>query len=125
MCGRFTQTKSREEVLEQLAEMELPPLFHGRYNVAPTQKVAVIRQQNPSKVEECSWGFENPRSGATINKAPTDPEGRGIDFLVGYKVATQRVGELHPPSINARSETLPELVNDNYKVTSTTITLTG
>ena len=43
MCGRYTQTKSRKEVLEQLGEIELPPLFHGRYNIAPTQKIATIR----------------------------------------------------------------------------------
>ncbi|MDF7800497.1 SOS response-associated peptidase [Pontiellaceae bacterium B1224] len=72
MCGRFTQTKSREEILEQLAEMELPPLFHGRYNIAPTQTVAVIRQQNPNTVDECIWGFENPRSGATVINARSE-----------------------------------------------------
>jgi putative SOS response-associated peptidase YedK len=69
MCGRFTQTKSREDILEQLAEIELPPLFHGRYNIAPTQNVAVVRQQNPRTVEQCIWGFENPRSGAPIINA--------------------------------------------------------
>jgi putative SOS response-associated peptidase YedK len=72
MCGRFTQTKSREEVLEQLAEIELPPLFHGRYNVAPTQQIAVIRQQNPKNTEACIWGFENPRSGATVINARSE-----------------------------------------------------
>ena len=58
MCGRFTQTQTREEVLEQLAEIELPPLFHGRYNIAPTQPVAAIRQQAPNRAEEFIWGFE-------------------------------------------------------------------
>ena len=43
---------------EQLAEIELPPLFHGRYNIAPTQPVAAIRQATPDKAEECIWGFE-------------------------------------------------------------------
>ena len=69
MCGRFTQTKSREEVLEELGGIELPPLFLGRYNVAPTQKVAVIRPENPSRAEESIWGFINPRSGAPIINA--------------------------------------------------------
>ena len=72
MCGRFTQTKTREEVLEHLAEIELPPLFHGRYNVAPTQKVTVIRQQAPQSVEECTWGFENPRSAAVVINARSE-----------------------------------------------------
>lgn len=72
MCGRFTQTKTREEVLEQLAQIELPPLFHGRYNVAPTQKVAVIRQKNPQQAEECIWGFENPRSSSVVINARSE-----------------------------------------------------
>lgn len=72
MCGRFTQTKSREEVLEELGGIELPPLFLGRYNIAPTQKVAVIRQNNPSHAEESIWGFPNPRSGAPIINARSE-----------------------------------------------------
>ncbi len=72
MCGRFTQTKSREEVAETLGDIELPPLFHGRYNVAPTQKIAIIRQTAPSRAEECIWGFENPRSGAPLINARSE-----------------------------------------------------
>lgn len=69
MCGRFTQTKSREEVIKELGGLELPPLFHGRYNIAPTQKVAIIREAEPIQAEECVWGFENPRSGAPVINA--------------------------------------------------------
>lgn len=69
MCGRFTQTKSREEVLEELGGIELPPLFLGRYNVAPTQKVSIIRPEHPARALESIWGFANPRSGAPIINA--------------------------------------------------------
>lgn len=69
MCGRFTQTKTREEVLEQLHDIELPPLFHRRYNIAPAQRVAVIRQQAPAQAEESVWGFTNPKSGAPVINA--------------------------------------------------------
>lgn len=58
MCGRFTQTKSRKEVLEALNNIELPPLFHGRYNVAPTQEVAVIKASNLNQAEFLRWGFQ-------------------------------------------------------------------
>ncbi|MDF7826044.1 SOS response-associated peptidase [Pontiellaceae bacterium B12227] len=80
MCGRFTQTKERKEVLEQLADIELPPLFHGRYNVAPTQKVAVIRQQTPSLAEECIWGFENPRSAGVVINARSETLSERVMF---------------------------------------------
>ena len=72
MCGRFTQTKSREEVLEELGSIELPPLFLGRYNVAPAQKVAVIRQNQPALAVESIWGFPNPRSGAPVINARSE-----------------------------------------------------
>ncbi len=72
MCGRFTQTKTREEVLEQLGEIELPPLYHGRYNIAPTQSVVIIKQQTPTIAEECVWGFENPKSGAPVINARSE-----------------------------------------------------
>jgi putative SOS response-associated peptidase YedK len=72
MCGRFTQTKSREEVLEQLGGIELPPLFHGRYNIAPAQKIAAIHQADPSRARECIWGFDNPRSGAPVINARSE-----------------------------------------------------
>ncbi|QBG47540.1 SOS response-associated peptidase [Verrucomicrobia bacterium S94] len=72
MCGRFTQTKTRKEVLEQIGEIELPPLFQRRYNIAPTQRVTVIRQQNPAKAEEAVWGFENPRSTSPVINARSE-----------------------------------------------------
>ena len=69
MCGRFTQTKSRKEVLEALGGIELPPLFLGRYNVAPTQKVAIIRPDQPARAAECIWGFDNPKSTSPVINA--------------------------------------------------------
>jgi len=72
MCGRFTQTKSRKEALEQLGEIELPPLFHRRYNIAPTQKTAIIRSGEPLRATECFWGFQNPRSATPIINARSE-----------------------------------------------------
>ncbi len=56
-------------MLEELGGIELPPLFLGRYNVAPTQKVAVIHPNQPARAVESIWGFANPRSGAPIINA--------------------------------------------------------
>ena len=72
MCGRFTQTKSREDVLEVLGEIELPPLFHGRYNIAPTQTVAIIRSSEPARANECIWGFKNPKSTSVVINARSE-----------------------------------------------------
>ncbi|NLX26265.1 MAG: SOS response-associated peptidase [Lentisphaerae bacterium] len=72
MCGRFTQTKSRKETLEALTTIELPPLFHRRYNVAPTQKVAIVQQQEPTQAVESIWGLEHSHSGAPIINARSE-----------------------------------------------------
>jgi len=34
MCGRFTQTKSHEVIAKQF-QINEPPLFKARYNIAP------------------------------------------------------------------------------------------
>jgi putative SOS response-associated peptidase YedK len=68
MCGRFTQTKNREEVLAELGRIELPPLFYRRFNIAPTQPLGIIRQNLPNQIHTATWGFENPHnSGLIIN----------------------------------------------------------
>ncbi|WP_372807609.1 SOS response-associated peptidase [Pontiella sp.] len=55
-----------------MADIELPPLFHRRYNIAPTQRIAVIRQQTPPRAEECLWGFEPPRAGSMVINARSE-----------------------------------------------------
>ena len=72
MCGRFTQTKSRKDALEMLGDIELPPLFHGLYNIAPTQTVSVIHTNNSNRAKECIWGFKNPKSSAVIINARSE-----------------------------------------------------
>ena len=72
MCGRFTQAKSRKDVLKESAPIELPPLFHGRYNVAPTQTIATIQQEHPDRAVESVWGLKTPHSGAPIINARSE-----------------------------------------------------
>lgn len=42
MCGRYTQTATAKVIAQQFGVPE-PPLFKPRYNIAPTQPVAVVR----------------------------------------------------------------------------------
>ena len=72
MCGRFTQTKNRKEALEALGGIELPPLFHSRYNIAPTQTAAIIRSHEPTRAGECIWGFKNPKSTSVVINARSE-----------------------------------------------------
>lgn len=57
MCGRFSLTQ-RLEVLERIfkakarAKLTLP-----RYNIAPTQPIAVICGDDPETIDEIDWGI--------------------------------------------------------------------
>jgi putative SOS response-associated peptidase YedK len=56
MCGRFTLTQP-EAVAQRfgvrVALFEFPP----RYNIAPSQPIAVILQDGERKLEACRWGL--------------------------------------------------------------------
>src|SRR6202034_277376 len=74
MCGRFTlRTPARDlvEIFELLREPELSP----RYNIAPTQNVAVIRQDGKSREQSLMrWGLvpawsKDPKAGPPLINA--------------------------------------------------------
>ena len=59
MCGRFTLTKSGEEVAEAFGLDEVPEL-QPRYNIAPSQPVAVVRRLGPEGARSLAflrWGL--------------------------------------------------------------------
>lgn len=57
MCGRFTITLEPGEFQEILDLGDLPADFVPRYNVAPTQPVAVSRDFTSHQVEWMRWGL--------------------------------------------------------------------
>ena len=59
MCGRFSQTATPDMIAEQF-EINEPPLFKPRYNIAPSQQVATIRLNPEAAKRECvmlRWGL--------------------------------------------------------------------
>jgi len=59
MCGRFNLTASGEEVAEAF-ELDEVPRLAPRYNIAPTQPVAVVRLDASAKRRRLAplvWGF--------------------------------------------------------------------
>jgi len=82
MCGRFVLENSPEQLMKVYKLSSLPDLS-PRYNVAPSQQIAVVRQQNGGDRElvMMQWGL--------IPSWAKDP-------AIGYKM------------INARSETAHE-----------------
>ena len=82
MCGRFT-LQIPAELLAELFGLSEPPDLPARYNIAPTQQVAVIRQRDGggNRLDFLKWGL--------IPSWAKDPS-------IGSRM------------INARSETLEE-----------------
>ena len=57
MCGRFTIMLAADEVREQLELGSVPADWRPRYNVAPTQPVAVVTDAQTRNVEWMRWGL--------------------------------------------------------------------
>ena len=86
MCGRFTFASDTETLQQAFFDFEVPMNLSPRYNISPTQDVAVI---------------------ANIRKHP--PEGGHVEFfhwgLIPFWAKEPSIGNR---MINARSETLAE-----------------
>ena len=57
MCGRFTQSSSWEETAELFDLEEIPADLPPRYNVAPTQLAAVVRNEGVRRLRMLRWGL--------------------------------------------------------------------
>lgn len=57
MCGRFTIMLDADEVKEQLSLGSMPLDWRPRFNIAPTQLVAVVANGQARDVEWMRWGL--------------------------------------------------------------------
>ncbi len=57
MCGRYTITINPDTMREELHLADIPAEVQPRYNVAPTQQIAVVRSADERKVEMMHWGL--------------------------------------------------------------------
>ncbi len=57
MCGRFSLALDPEELREVFGLVETPTLWIPRYNIAPTQPVAVITDAARPKLDYMRWGL--------------------------------------------------------------------
>ncbi len=81
MCGRFTLTADLNAVQEAFPWMYVPEGLQPRYNIAPTQPVAVVANDGKNRLDYFTWGL--------VPSWAKDPE-------IGSRM------------INARAETLAE-----------------
>lgn len=57
MCGRYTITINADTAREDLGLASMPDDFQPRYNVAPSQPVAVVANTGERKAEWMRWGL--------------------------------------------------------------------
>jgi putative SOS response-associated peptidase YedK len=78
MCGRATLTLPADRLRDELELLEVPDLT-PRYNIAPTQPIAVIR--TPGKLELAPW---SSMVNAMVERATTKPAFRCLIVFDGF-----------------------------------------
>lgn len=81
MCGRFTLAANTEQIQESFSWLNVPEAIEPRYNIAPTQPVAVVPNDGKNTLDYFIWGL--------VPSWAKDPE-------IGNRM------------INARAETIAE-----------------
>lgn len=57
MCGRFALSAKTSEVEKLLPELYATKDIKPNYNIAPTQQVAIVTNQNPKEITFAHWGL--------------------------------------------------------------------
>lgn len=92
MCGRFTLTVDPAELREPFGLSEPAPAgLAPRYNIAPTQPVAVIPNTEPRRLELFKWGLipswaKDPKIGNTLINA----RGESVAEKPAFRAALKR-----------------------------------
>ena len=57
MCGRFSQTKSKQEIKKRFNAKKIPDGIENLYNIAPEQKIPTILNESPDDISLARWGI--------------------------------------------------------------------
>jgi putative SOS response-associated peptidase YedK len=57
MCGRFTMTVDPAQLQDTFPWLNVPEGMEPRYNIAPTQPVAVVPNNDENRIEFFNWGL--------------------------------------------------------------------
>ena len=90
MCGRFTLSASPTSLTETFPGFELPDQLTPRYNITPTQNVAVVANNNPGKIDLFRWGLipswaKDPTIGNRMINARSETLSQKPSFRTAYR----------------------------------------
>jgi putative SOS response-associated peptidase YedK len=89
MCGRFVLNADGEQ-LQTLFDLKTVPTVSARFNIAPTQPVAVISNEQPDELTYYQWGLipswsKDPSMGSKLINARSETLTEKPSFRSAYK----------------------------------------
>lgn len=90
MCGRFVLTTSLDVIQTTLGLDTLPASLPPRYNIAPTQPVAVVTNEKPQELTFYQWGLipswtKDPSIGSRMINARSESAAEKPAFRAAFK----------------------------------------
>ncbi len=90
MCGRFTLTADPAALQSAFPWITIPPEISPRYNIAPTQPVAVIPNDGQNRMDYFVWGLipfwaKDPKIGNRMINARSETLAEKPSFKNAYK----------------------------------------
>jgi putative SOS response-associated peptidase YedK len=88
VCGRMTITLTIEQAAAALPGVRLIKWFGPRYNVAPTQTVPVVRNDQPTDVHWLRWDLRPIGQGAPLINARAETLAEKSTFRNAFACAS-------------------------------------
>jgi putative SOS response-associated peptidase YedK len=90
MCGRFTLTADAKKLAESFVDFTPPPENPPRYNIAPSQPVAVVANTGENKIDFFTWGLipswaKDPKIGNNLINARSETLAEKPSFRTAYR----------------------------------------
>ena len=90
MCGRYTLTAVPEDLRAVFDGVAIPDEYVPRYNIAPSQPVAVISNEDPTTLTHYKWGLipswaKDPKIGNRMINARGETVAEKPSFRAAYK----------------------------------------
>jgi putative SOS response-associated peptidase YedK len=90
MCGRFTLTVNPSQLQEAFPWVEVPEDIRPRYNIAPSQPVAVIPNDGKNRLDFFLWGLipswaKDPAIGNRMINARSETLAEKPSFRAAYR----------------------------------------
>lgn len=89
MCGRYTITIDADKAREDLGIVQMPADYTPRFNVAPTQPIAVVADANTRAAEWMRWGLipswaKDPSIGSKLINARAETVNEKPSFRAAF-----------------------------------------